>query len=152
MKVKIVALDEDAELCKVQLPTHKCDSCTGDCVLQAFSEPDWNEAQRDNDPTIGQLWVANEVKRYVCGDTAELLISSHALILAALIVFVVPVMFMVVPVAIASFLGLSENFLYAVSVLGLICGAVVAVLLGIQMKWSEVFDVHLQSIEPKNEP
>ena len=145
-------MDEDAKLCKVQLPTHKCDGCTGNCQLQAFYAPKWNEAQGENDSTIGQLWVRNAIKKHVCGDTAELLISSPALILAALIVFVVPVLFLVLPVAIASFLGMSENILYAISVIGLICGAVIAVLLGMQMNWSEVFDVHLQPIEYKNEP
>lgn len=150
MKVKIVALNEDANLCKVQIPTQKCDSCIGDCVLNVFSKPAGKEAKCGHRLKVGQIWVSNAVEQFVCGDSAELQISRRAIIMAALIIFVIPVLCLVLPVGIVSlFFETSERFLYTVSVLGLICGLVVAVLCGTQINWSNAFDVHLRS---GNEP
>lgn len=141
MKVKIVGWHNKLASCSVQLSSRQCDNCVGSCGLFSVSTASCSN----------ELWVNSCTRKFANGDTAELVVSSSAITLAAMIVFVIPVAFLLIPVSVATYLELSESLLFTVAAMGLTAGLSVSVLYGMQLDWSKLFDLQLKSVENGSE-
>lgn len=142
MKVKIIAWHADLESYRVRLLSSRCENCVGTCGVQVKSRPAWTS----------ELLLGGPAQKFSCGDTAELVASGKALGLAASIIFLTPMVFLLLSVAVATFLEQSDNVLFAVAGLSLTAGVGVSVICGMQLNWLKLFDLQLNSIGNRNEP
>ena len=142
MKVRIIARQNGQMSCRVQLIRQQCETCVGTCGLRSVGR-----LQRE-----GELWVNSPDRVFSCGEYAELVVSSSALSLAAVIVFVIPMVFLLLAVAIATIMGFPEKMLFVVAGFGLTAGLSVSVVCGLQFDWLKIFDPQLASVGNRSEP